>query len=144
MIIANVAAALPGERDFHLVDILIKEGKIAWIKEAGRFRQDQAAGAGVKNGARAADSSGAGDRASEEILDVKGLLAFPGKRHVAVRGKKRTLTENGLLRFPRFPPDDIDRPGGVGMIPPSQHLAEAGQIAPAILEKEQPVRVPGV
>lgn len=78
MIIANVAAALPGERDFHLVDILIKEGKIAWIKEAGRFRQDQAAGAGVKNGARAADSSGAGDRASEEILDVKGLLAFPG------------------------------------------------------------------
>ncbi len=35
MIIANVAAALPGERDFRLVDIVIKEGRIAAIREAG-------------------------------------------------------------------------------------------------------------
>ncbi|GAB6276806.1 MAG: amidohydrolase family protein [Rectinema sp.] len=66
MIITNVAAALPGERDFRLVDIFIKEGKITAIKEAGTLK-----GAGGPNvdPARSAD---------EEILDAKGLLAFPG------------------------------------------------------------------
>ena len=66
MIIANVAAALPGERDLRLVDITIKEGKIAAIKEA--------------KGLKAADRSNTDPAlgTDEEILDAKGLLAFPG------------------------------------------------------------------
>jgi allantoinase len=66
MIIANVAAALPGERDFRLVDIVIKEGRIAAIREAG----------GLKGSGRSNTDPARG--ADEEILDAKGLLAFPG------------------------------------------------------------------
>jgi len=57
MIIKNAAAALPGERDFCRVDISISEGKIATIQTAG---------------SAACASSG------EDILDARGLLAFPG------------------------------------------------------------------
>ncbi len=57
MIIRNVAAALPGERDFRRVDISIKNGKIETIHEAG--------------------SAGLTD-AHEETLDAQGLMAFPG------------------------------------------------------------------
>jgi len=66
MIIANAAAALPGERDFRLVDIFIKEGKIAAIKEAGPM---------ADSGGR---SVGPSLSVGEEILNAKGLLAFPG------------------------------------------------------------------
>jgi len=66
MIIANVAAALPGERDLRLVDITIKEGKIAAIKEA--------------KGLKAANRSNTDSEqdADEDILDAKGLFVFPG------------------------------------------------------------------
>jgi allantoinase len=66
MIIANAAAALPGERDFRLVDIFMKGGKIAAIKEAGTR---------VDPGGHSVDPSLSAD---EEILNAKGLLAFPG------------------------------------------------------------------
>ncbi len=57
MIVRNVAAALPGERDFKRVDISIKNGKIEAIREAGA-------------GGPAAET--------DETLDAQGLMAFPG------------------------------------------------------------------
>jgi len=65
MIIANVAAALPGERDFRRVDIIVREGKIAAIREAKDLNAH----------GRSTDPS---QDASEEILDARALLAFPG------------------------------------------------------------------
>jgi len=58
MILANVAAALPGEQDFHCVDIAIKGDKIAAIKEAGSL------------------TIGAAE--NTDVIDCTGLFAFPG------------------------------------------------------------------
>ncbi len=74
MILANVAAALPGERDFRLVDIFIKGGKIASIKEASIKKR-------IENPPKIGDP-GTNEAADpydyEDILDAHGLLAFPG------------------------------------------------------------------
>ncbi|MFA5852610.1 MAG: amidohydrolase family protein [Spirochaetales bacterium] len=53
MLIAKALAALPGEKDFRKVDILVKNGKIAAITEAGSQTDD-------------------------EVLDAEGLMLFPG------------------------------------------------------------------
>ena len=76
MILANVAAALPGERDFRLVDIFIKDGKIASIKEAGIEKKKENPLENIDSGANKANKLHAYD--DEEIIDVHGLLAFPG------------------------------------------------------------------
>ncbi|MEN6383276.1 MAG: amidohydrolase family protein [Rectinema sp.] len=74
MILADVAAALPGERDFRLVDIFIKGGKIASIKEASIKKR-------IENPPKIGDP-GTNEAADpydyEDILDAHGLLAFPG------------------------------------------------------------------
>lgn len=57
MIVRNVAAALPGERDFRRVDIRVQRGKIESIHEAGSAEPGSA---------------------NEETLDGQGLMAFPG------------------------------------------------------------------
>lgn len=61
MLILNAAAALPGEREFRLVDVRIQNGKILWIKEAGC--------AGTEDASR---------DVLDERIDAKGLLMFPG------------------------------------------------------------------
>lgn len=53
MLIAKALAALPGEKDFRKVDVLVENGKIAAIAEAGSLTD-------------------------EEALDAEGLLLFPG------------------------------------------------------------------
>ena len=87
MIIANVAAALPGEREFKRVDIYIHNGKITAIREAGSINTGKTgantAPAKTPSGDNTAptDLSGsapARPTESDEVLDVKGLLAFPG------------------------------------------------------------------
>ncbi|MCX7028426.1 MAG: amidohydrolase family protein [Spirochaetes bacterium] len=62
MLIRNVLAALPGEKDFRKVDIAVSGGKIREIVEAE---------------ASAPDSGSAGGAAGE-ALDASGLMAFPG------------------------------------------------------------------
>jgi len=53
MLISKALAALPGEKDFRKVDVLIRKGKILRIAEAGSL-------------------------ADEESLDAEGLMMFPG------------------------------------------------------------------
>ena len=65
MVIANVLAALPGEKDFRTVDILIRGEKIAKITAAGSL--------GAAGGPGAAEGHGA-----EEIFHADGLMMFPG------------------------------------------------------------------
>jgi len=93
MIIANVAAALPGERDLRLVDITIKEGKIAAIKEA--------------KGLKAANRSNTDSEqdADEDILDAKGLFVFPGRSILMFTSMSRALrTEKIFCTALRRPP----------------------------------------
>jgi dihydroorotase-like cyclic amidohydrolase len=61
MLIRNVLAALPGEKDFRKVDISVRAGKIRTIVEAG-----------------AAEAASAGAAAAGGVLDAGGLMAFPG------------------------------------------------------------------
>jgi len=53
MLISNVAAALPGESDFRKIDMLVRNGKIQKIAEAGNL-------------------------SDEDTLDAGGLIMFPG------------------------------------------------------------------
>jgi len=53
MLIAKALAALPGEKDFRKVDMLVKKGRIAAIAETGGLTD-------------------------EEVLDAEGLMLFPG------------------------------------------------------------------
>ncbi|MBP7106175.1 MAG: amidohydrolase family protein, partial [Spirochaetia bacterium] len=76
MILANVAAALPGERDFRLVNIFIKGNKIASIKEADLKKKTDNPLENINSGANEATNLHAYD--DEEIIDAHGLLAFPG------------------------------------------------------------------
>jgi len=76
MILANVAAALPGERDFRLVNIFIKGNKIASIKEADLKKKTDNPLENINSGANEATDLHAYD--DEEIIDAHGLLAFPG------------------------------------------------------------------
>ncbi len=59
MLIRNALAALPGEKDFRKVDILVRDGKIASIIAAG-------------SPSAAESSDGA------ETIEAKGLMMFPG------------------------------------------------------------------
>ncbi|HOV94652.1 MAG TPA: amidohydrolase family protein [Spirochaetales bacterium] len=65
LIIRNVAAALPGEGDFVLVDVLVKDGKFAKIVRSGSA---EVAVSG-KNSAQGVEY---------EMLDGSGLMMFPG------------------------------------------------------------------
>ncbi len=60
MILKNALAALPGEPDFKRVDLAIKNGKIEKIADPGSL-----------NGAEQSSSG-------TEMLDVRGLMIFPG------------------------------------------------------------------
>ena len=67
MILANVAAALPGERDFRLVNIFIKGGKIASIKEADLKKKTDNPLENINSGANEATDLHAYD--DEEIIE---------------------------------------------------------------------------
>ena len=58
MLISKALAALPGEKDFRKVDLLVLNGKIAKIAEAGGLAGEKSPG--------------------EESLDAEGLMMFPG------------------------------------------------------------------
>ena len=71
MLISNALAALPGEKEFRKVDILVKGGKIARIAEAGNLTADVGAAA-------AGGSARAGDPFDGGTIDARGLMMFPG------------------------------------------------------------------
>ncbi|MCE5257023.1 MAG: amidohydrolase family protein, partial [Spirochaetaceae bacterium] len=62
MLIKNVAAALPGEDDFRLADILVENGRFAKIAAPGAFT----------------DRAGLPGPKGDDILDAEGLMMFPG------------------------------------------------------------------
>ena len=72
MLIRNVLAALPGGADFRKVDILVREGKIRTIVEAG------AGTAGASAAVAGASAYAAAGAPVGEMLDAEGLMAFPG------------------------------------------------------------------
>lgn len=65
MIIRNVAAALPGEGDFVLVDVLVKDGRFARIVRSGSAEI-------------AVSGKNAEQGVGQEVLDGSGLMMFPG------------------------------------------------------------------
>ena len=85
MILKNALAALPGEPDFKRVDLAIKNGKIEKIADPGSL-----------NGAEQSSSG-------TEMLDVRGLLLFPGAIDPMRESRPRILAASIVIvsRAPR-------------------------------------------